>query len=300
MMFGLRDEFEYIECDACGCLQNVAPPQDLAQYYSGEYYAFNRIVTPEQGILKSFFKRAWTRHSLGKTDALGWIFSRFYEPREFFVWARHANLALHSRVLDVGSGTGRLLLEMRNFGFENLTGVDPFVQENVDYGNGVRILRRELKDVEGLYDFVMMNHSFEHMPDPQEAMRQLRRILSPKGVAMVRIPVADSYCWRTYATDWVQLDAPRHLFLHTQQSMRMLAEDAGLAIASVIHDSFGFQFWGSEQYRRDVALSDPRSHWGDSGGDLFTTEQMQEWEAQSVELNRRGEGDQAAFYLRPV
>lgn len=41
MMFGYRDEFEYLECSACGRLQNVSVPEGLERYYGDNYYSVN-------------------------------------------------------------------------------------------------------------------------------------------------------------------------------------------------------------------------------------------------------------------
>jgi hypothetical protein len=50
----------------------------------------------------------------------------------------------------------------------------------------------------------------------------------------------------------VQLDAPRHLFLHTRKSFGLLAARAGLQIEKWFCDSTSFQFWGSELYQRKL------------------------------------------------
>jgi len=38
--FGLRDEFRYLECGACRCVQLVDVPADLSKYYPPNYYSF--------------------------------------------------------------------------------------------------------------------------------------------------------------------------------------------------------------------------------------------------------------------
>src|SRR5690606_13809129 len=114
----------------------------------------------------------------------------------------------------------------------------------------------------------------------------------------IRVPVADSWAWRHYGTDWVQLDAPRHLFLHTRRSLDLLAADAGLVVERVADDSGAFQFWGSEQYRRDIPLRDPRSYAVNPRASDFTAAQIREFRRRAADLNARGEGDQASFYLR--
>jgi SAM-dependent methyltransferase len=50
-----------------------------------------------------------------------------------------------------------------------------------------------MADMEGAYDFVMLHHTFEHMPAPAEAMQHIARLLKPGRFLLIRIPVADSH-----------------------------------------------------------------------------------------------------------
>jgi SAM-dependent methyltransferase len=50
----------------------------------------------------------------------------------------------------------------------------------------------------------------------QEAAASL---LACKGIIVVRIPAVSSYAWERYGVAWMQLDAPRHFFLHSPKSM---------------------------------------------------------------------------------
>src|SRR6185295_7824147 len=99
-----------------------------------------------------------------------------------------------------------------------------------DYGNGVRILKRGLDHLDGEYDFVMLHHSFEHIPDSAAALAALGRRLAPGGTLLIRIPVADSFARQHYGINWLNWDAPRHLYLHTRRSMELLAASAGMEI----------------------------------------------------------------------
>jgi SAM-dependent methyltransferase len=151
----------------------------------------------------------------------------------------------------VGSGAGLALLSLSHFGFRDLTGVDPFIESGIDYAEGVRVLKAELSDLDGQFDLVMANHSLEHVPDPRGALREIRRLLKPGRYAVVRIPVVGR-AWREYGTNWVQLDPPRHLFVFTARTFEGLAAEEGFSADEVAYDSTAFQFWGSEQYARDI------------------------------------------------
>ena len=207
-------------------------------------------------------------------------------------------IARDARILDIGSGVGRLLMHLKALGYENLLGVDPFVDKDTRISNGPTILKRSIEETTGQFDLIVMNHSLEHMARPRIVFDNLRRILAPSGVAVIRTPVATSQAWREFGVDWVQLDAPRHLVVHSAKSIEVLAAGNGLSLDRVVYDSTAFQFWGSEQYRRGISLSDRRSYQLSARKSMFTQQDIDDFSRRALELNRRGEGDQACFYLR--
>jgi len=306
MQFGMREEFEYLECGRCGCLQIARIPEDLRRYYPESFGSFQPLDDRPPPAWRAWLRRRRSLHELGKHAALGWLARRWLgRPRariwgrpDPLRWLRRCGADLGARILDIGCGTGSLLLELRDDGFTQLTGVDPLIPHALDYAGGVRIHAKALAEVPGAFDLLMMHHAFEHVPDPEATLREIRERLVPGGWAVLRIPVADCHAWRHYGVDWVQLDAPRHLHIHTRKSMEQLARRAGLELVESECDSFEVQFWGSEQYRRDIPLMDPRSHLLSKQDSPFEREQIQAWKTQSAELNARADGDSACFYLR--
>lgn len=294
MMLGLRDAFEYLECVRCGCIQRLTDPTDWSRYYPSDYYSFS--PHPE-GKLKRFLKRARARHSLGIRSRLGaWLVRRWGVP-PFVTWILPAMPSWSAPILDVGSGSGQLLRDMSEAGFSNLLGIDPFLPDGGPSPMGFRLLRCRMEGVEGRFELIMMNHSLEHTEDPAAALQEASRLISDKGVLLVRIPVAGTYAWREYGFDWVQLDPPRHRSVHSETSLGHLAHRAGFSIREVRYDSTGFQFWASEQYRRGIPLRDPRSHAMSPQNGVFNDGEIAEYERRAVELNARRDGDQACFYL---
>ncbi len=295
MMFGTRDAFDYVECAACGCLQLVTPPDDLSRYYSGSYYSFKPSTPPK--AWKRVLRRAWLRHSTGQPDWLGSAIAAVRGPMIPREWTQITRAAPGSSVLDVGCGAGATLLQLREAGFTRLTGCDPFIEQDFLAGGTVPVRKCFLGDMDGHFDLVMMHHSFEHMPDPRAVLTDVVRLLNPGGWCLIRIPVASSRAWKEYGIDWVQLDAPRHFFLHTVASIALLAQQTGLRLARTVHDSTDFQFWASEQYRLGVPLFDERSYMVDRTTPLFDRARIEEYRLRARELNATGEGDQACFFL---
>jgi SAM-dependent methyltransferase len=190
-----------------------------------------------------------------------------------------------------------MLLDLKDQGFTRLTGADAFIEAST-VREGIPIHKATPPEVPGSYDFVMFNHSFEHMPDPAGTLASVRRLVRPNGTVMLRFPVAGCAAWRIYGTDWVALDAPRHLYIPSARGLNALAARAGFEVQEMVYDSTGMQFWRSEQYRADIPLFDPRSYQVNRRGSMFSPAQIAAWEEQAQELNAADDGDTAAFFLR--
>lgn len=295
MMFGLRLRFDYFQCAACGCLQICKIPADLRQYYPSAYYSFKSQGFPGNRIL-GLLKRTRDDYAVfGKSFAGKLLYG--FRPNVALHSLARVKLSKSSRILDVGCGAGDLLRELDCLGFHDLTGIDAYIGNDIVIGNDVRIAKGELGDIKRVYDLIMFHHSFEHMEDPKSVLARVRTILAPGGCCVIRIPVVDSYAWSRYGVDWVQIDAPRHLFLHSSRSMGILASGAGLRIRETFYDSTAFQFWGSEQYKRDIALTDDTSYLRNPDLSIFSGSAIRAMERQAKKLNDEKRGDQAAFYL---
>lgn len=297
MMLGSAGTFTYFECASCGCLQIATLPPKIEQYYPREgYYSFSPVPTAGSKA-QSYFKRARMDYILHRRNLLGWFVTRVKGTPLMLTLIAHTEANFSDSVLDVGSGAGHLLFELGECGFTNLTGIDPYIEKGITYSNGVRIIKGELQDLHEQYDLIMLHHSFEHMWDPRTTLKQLHRLLKPHRQVLIRIPTVSSFAWKKYREKWVQLDAPRHFYLHSKRSVELLAQQSGFKLRDVIYDSTGFQFWGSEQYIKGISLNDPKSVAVNKASPLFSSEELARFEREAAQLNKRGEGDMAAFYL---
>jgi SAM-dependent methyltransferase len=296
MMFGLRERFTYLECTSCGSLRLLDPPEDPGRFYPSEYYSRVAPLIPRRGW-RFPLRRRRLEQALGRTTLPGALLARVRGVPPFAEWLRRSGTGPDDPILDFGCGRGALLLEMGAWGCRDLTGYDPLLEEDTDLPFGIRLCRQEPPPPKNGWHLVMLHHVLEHLADPETVLGDLAGRLAPGGTLLIRIPLADSHAWRTYGVDWVQLDAPRHRWLLTRCGLHVLAERLGLEVTEQADDSTSFQFWGSEQYRRDIPLHDPRSAALDPL-QLFTPTELTGWETLTSELNRSGEGDQGAFYLR--
>jgi hypothetical protein len=136
------------------------------------------------------------------------------------------------------------------------------------------------------------------MPLQHEALGSVRALLKENGTCLIRIPVVSSFAWQKFGVNWVELDAPRHLYLHSNDSIRLLAQRAGLELYKVVFDSQPFEFYGSEQYVRDIPLTDPQSVWINRDSSIFSRAQKVEFELEAARVNLDQCGGRAGFYFR--
>jgi len=296
MMFGSREEFDYLECSNCKCLQIIDIPASMSKYYRDEYHSFAPL--PPQHRLRRFLSRARNSFALTNVGVLGKILSRYHPAHIPLKSLSPLQLDHGARILDVGCGAGMLLNALGDLGFTSLVGIDPFLTADVEYENGVQLFKKTIDQIDGEFDVIMFHHSFEHLADPRAALKAVNRLLAPGGDCILRIPTVSSYAWKHYGVNWVQLDAPRHFYIHSLESVKVLADHAGLELSEVVYDSTAFQFWASEQYALDIPLYDSRSYAVAPQASYFTKEQIAVFERRARELNQAKLGDQAAFYLR--
>jgi len=224
-MFGTNEVFEYNICSYCEAIQIKTIPLNLGDYYPKDYYSYIREVKPKtRKIIK---QKAMNIQAFIKND--------FFKDKFFVDYGIFYNDRKKS-VLDIGCGDGKLLKILKENGFSDLTGIDPFI--NSDYTiKGLRLHKMNVEKLCGRYHLIMSHHSLEHMPDPHIFFKNTVRLLEDDGRIILRIPIYPNYIWDKYNVDWIQLDAPRHLFTYTLKSIKFLCDIYELIIISSKYDS---------------------------------------------------------------
>jgi SAM-dependent methyltransferase len=293
------ETFDYFMCNGCGCLQSADPFRDHGAYYPDDYYSFSgddeTSLTSKVKWLLRRVRNNYYRTGKGVAGRLihtvlpNTAISLFHTLHPKPEWA----------ILDIGCGNEALFLRhLAENGYRSLLGVDPYLPVPSRKIGSAEIIREELSTIRGTFDCITFHHSFEHIPDQLGTLRKGASLLSDDGTILIRIPTVDSDAWKTQKEFWGNLDAPRHLFLHSRKSIGILAEKCGLSIDSVVYDSNGFQFWGAALYRKGIPL----------GGNVSKQIALQRlfyrlyYSIRMVRriavLNRQSRGDTMAVFMR--
>jgi len=298
MMIGFRDEFRYFQCEQCDTLQIEEFPENIAKYYPQNYYSFSGFTGKKfNGLLGKL--KTWTYESfLLKRNSVE-QFVAFLFPAPQFDFFRELNISKQSRILEVGCGNGnKFLYPLAEMSFKNILGCDPFIEKTIQYKNGLQIAKKDVFEMTGEWDVIIYDHSFEHVPNPFENLQKVQSLLAPNGICVLRIPTVPCYAWTHYRENWVQLDAPRHYFLHSPKSIKHMADRTGLSLTNVLYDSTHLQFTGSALYLRNITLHSPR----EKGllNLILRKFKKATYSRKAKELNRQGQGDQASFILSKI
>ncbi len=298
MMFGFDEKFIYFQCSECECLQIAEVPLNISKFYPSSYYSFSMIPSNQKfGPIMLWLKKQKDIYTVQNKGLLGQILFKL-RPNENLRSLSHLELTKESSILDVGCGSGSLLYALRDIGFMNTFGIDPNIKNNINYPNGLKIQKKSIDNIAGKWDLIMFHHSFEHIHNQLETLMAASELLNEGAYCLIRVPTVSSYAWDYYREKWVQIDAPRHFFLHSLKSIKLLAEKANFTLEKIVYDSTSLQFTGSERYLKEIPLFPEYQNKKNFNNNLFSKKELKYFDKKTNRLNLEQRGDQASFYLK--
>ena len=175
-------------------------PEDLSKYYESEDYISH--TDEKSGLFSSLYQfvKKW---SLQKKTKL--IFNQ--------------NNGVGS-LLDIGAGTGDFLKAAKEKGWQ-VYGVEPNKNAaNLALGKGV-LLETSLDDFDGKqFDVITLWHVLEHIPNLNETILKLSKLVKPNGSLIIAVPNFKSFDANYYKNYWAAFDVPRHLWHFSKKSIK--------------------------------------------------------------------------------
>ncbi len=168
-----------VRCDTCDLvqMQRIPSATELAAFYDQGKQAVNIGVSVD-------IDRLWIRQ---KDDTVRRA-------------TNAQNLAPKgSRILDIGSGYGFFLREMKKKGYP----IEGIEVSDVSRDISAKVTRARVHDIDigaaseeelsalGTFEIITMFHCLEHIPDPVAFLKRVRTLLSPKGTLFIEVPNID-------------------------------------------------------------------------------------------------------------
>lgn len=233
--FLTKEKFILKKCKKCELVfVNPRPEiQNLKNYYDSPDYISH--TGSEKGIVNKIYKRI--RHI---------THNKKYKLVNSF--------STEKSLLDIGSGSGELLSLFKKNNWKTL-GVEPNTDARKFSINKYGIEVIDENDIEKIKDHsfgaITLWHVLEHVPDLNKRIKELKRILSPKGFLFIAVPHHDSYDAEYYKEFWAAYDVPRHLYYFTPITLEKLLKKHGFNIIKMLPMKFDSYYVSllSEKYK---------------------------------------------------
>lgn len=202
-----QEMFSIQKCSSCGFKFTNPRPTKAA---IGKYYLSENYIS----------------HS-NKSKGL---FAKFYQvARKINLSSKYSIISKYrdgGRALDIGSGTGHFLNYLQKKQW-TVQGIEPDVEAakfarmnfnlKIDPETKLAELNKES------FDLITMWHVLEHVHDLNFRMKEIARLLDPKGILILALPNPEAYDAKYYVKHWAAYDLPRHLYHFTKEDVLGLA-----------------------------------------------------------------------------
>ena len=91
------------------------------------------------------------------------------------------------------------------------------------------------------FDVISMWHVLEHVPNLDNQIKELKRLLKPNGTLIIAVPNFKSFDAKHYKSNWAAYDVPRHIYHFNPETIQSIAKKHGFKLAKQhgqIFDSF--------------------------------------------------------------
>ncbi|HOW58896.1 MAG TPA: class I SAM-dependent methyltransferase [Candidatus Omnitrophota bacterium] len=246
-LYLLPGEFKLYQCCSCGLIL-ILPPlgeTELGRYYPETYYSYesSKLVNAPRTFTEKLVY--FLRHPIQALNCIG--YSKILGQN------RDLPSNAMSRVLDIGCGEGRYLLEKKQTGAQCF-GVDI-------NGNALTRLKEAAPEIStfcgnvwdagypgNFFDAINLSHVLEHVTQAERLLQEVWRILKPEGRVRVQVPNTLSLTFAIFRKWWIALDVPRHSQVFSFKNLEKMAKESGFEVACVRSIENSYDVIGSMVY----------------------------------------------------
>lgn len=179
---------------------------------------------PNENDLHKYYE---SEDYISHTDGKGSLVEMLYQLVKKFALKKKVNLIneMHpkkGKLLDIGAGTGDFLAQAKAANWE-VTGIEPSEKARTIAGKkGVTFAESAAVLEKNSFDVITMWHVLEHVPNVEQQIKELKRLLKPDGTIIIAVPNFRSFDAKYYRRFWAGFDVPRHLWHFSKKAIKQL------------------------------------------------------------------------------
>jgi SAM-dependent methyltransferase len=151
--------------------------------------------------------------------------------------------------LDIGCGSGEFLKILREYGYDEVFGVDIRSYSEMDYKTYIGDFLA--LDINRNFSVITMWHVLEHLKNPLEFLRKTYDLLESTGFIVIEVPIIDSWQFKLFGTKWRCIRGD-HLNYFSIKSLYKIIERAGFKkYSSSWQGSLGLTYYLQRTIARD-------------------------------------------------
>jgi 2-polyprenyl-3-methyl-5-hydroxy-6-metoxy-1,4-benzoquinol methylase len=214
------------------------------------------LITSPQPDLENLGKYYESIDYISHTDSKRSLFEKMYHFIKSIALKNKLDLINsqqpnRGRILDIGAGTGDFLLVAKNDGWQTV-GVEPSEKAKaIAIKKGVSFVEKTIELENNSFDVISMWHVLEHVPNLENQIKELKRLLKPNGTLIIAVPNFKSFDAKHYGKFWAAYDVPIHFWHFSKTSIKLLFEKEDMKLEKVLpmkFDSFYVSLL-SEKYK---------------------------------------------------
>lgn len=197
------------------------------------------LKTHPQPSLENLPKYYESEDYISHTDGKRSLFEKLYQIIKSYSLNKKASLINNyhpekGNLLDIGSGTGDFLAIAKKQGWK-ITGIEPNEKaRNISISKGVT-LAENLESIEShSLDVITMWHVLEHVPNIENQIQTLKRLLKPNGTIIIAVPNYKSFDAKYYGEFWAAYDVPRHLWHFSKTAIEKLFAKENMKLIKIL------------------------------------------------------------------
>ena len=228
--------------------------KELFDLYHDE--ALDMLITLPQPSLENLGKYYESTDYISHTDGNRSLFEKAYQFVKTIALKNKLGLinelqANKGQILDIGAGTGDFLSVAKRNGWQAV-GVEPSDKAKaIAKTKGISFVENTAELENHSFDLISMWHVLEHVPNLENQIKELKRLLKPNGTLIIAVPNFKSFDAKHYGEFWAAYDVPIHFWHFSKTAIKMLFEKEGMKLVKVLpmkFDSFYVSLL-SEKYK---------------------------------------------------